>query len=60
MGNVNPFIVKDNDYYLIVMVVNFFDINMICVLWKDFLGLLLVERLGGYDIPWVVMLAHGL
>lgn len=32
MGNVNPFIVKDNDYYLIVMVVNFFDINMICIM----------------------------
>lgn len=31
VGNVNPFIVKDNDYYLIVMVVNFFDINMICM-----------------------------
>lgn len=31
VGNVNLFIVKDNDYYLIVMVVNFFDINMICV-----------------------------
>jgi hypothetical protein len=51
VGNVNPFIVKDNDYYLIVMVVNFFDNNMIFVLWKDFLGLLLVECLGGYDIP---------
>lgn len=31
VGNVNPFIAKDNDYYLIVMVVNFFDLNMICV-----------------------------
>ena len=40
VGNVNLFIVKDNDYYLIVMVVNFFDINMICVMegfsWPSF------------------------
>lgn len=40
VGNVDLFIAKDNDCYLIVMGVNFFDINMICIMegfsWPSF------------------------